>query len=275
MKRILAIVCLLAAVAIASAQEWAWPVLARQASQRQVGTSGLTDTPQYEHLVGWWLPRGLAPQADESGAFLRDWSQAGNYMTQSQANAIAPIVKMGSVWAWRGTNQAINSGGDFMQILSTNLLNGKTEMTIAGWYNPDFWTAYAGLLCTRGVSNIINGQTFITTNASAQYVNSADLSILKSVRHSLGQWTHHATVVKMISPSSATMQVYSNGVSINPGTFNPAPFSNLLISATWKIGWDSFQNSRNFAGGVTDLRLYNAALSSNEVYSVFTETTHE
>ena len=34
MKRILAIVCLLAVVAIASAQEWAWPVLARQASKR-------------------------------------------------------------------------------------------------------------------------------------------------------------------------------------------------------------------------------------------------
>jgi hypothetical protein len=274
MKSILAITCLLVAVAIASAQEWAWPVLARQASQRQVRSSALTDTPQYEHLVGWWLPRGLAPQADESGAFLRDWSQSGNYMTQSQANAIAPIVNFGNVWAWRGTNQNIGSGGDFLQTVATNILDGANEITYMAFLHMDFIRANAGVIFSHNAGSILYGQRFRTSANPDQIVFLLGPVSNFGPRPKTNSWIHVAAIFQF-QQSNWTVNIYTNGLLSSAATAN---FTNktITINAPWQLGRGQTNSvEHNFAGGIMDVRLYNAALSSNEVYSASKETTHE
>jgi hypothetical protein len=269
MKRILAIVCLLVAVAIASAQEWAWPVLARQASQRQVRSSALTDTPQYEHLVGWWLPRGLAPQADESGAFLRDWSQAGNYMTQATANAIAPVVQLDNLWAWRGTNANVGSGGDFMAITTSNVTAGATAMTYSAWVRLDVTRANAGIIAMRNVSTLSG--VHIQSAGSSNVVRIAASFFPISPANQTGQWVHVAATLKWNYTGTQDRVIcYLNGypVSTNATT---AGGDGHVAQSFWNIGRDAGNAAHNYAGGITDARIYETVLSDQEILEVYQE----
>jgi hypothetical protein len=259
---------MLVAVAIASAQEWAWPVLARQASQRQVRSSALTDTPQYEHLVGWWLPRGLAPQADESGAFLRDWSQAGNYMTQATANAIAPVVKLDNLWAWRGTNANVGSGGDFMAITTSNVTDQAASITYSAWVRVDNTRANAGIITLR---TLTPGQLQgMNVSSLSNLVRMAYASFPISPNNQTGQWVHIAGTLKWNYTGTQDRVIcYLNGYPVSTNITGQGDAIEAL--GFWRLGHDAASGLHNYAGGITDVRIYETVLSDQEVLEVYQE----
>jgi len=117
MKRILAIGCLLAASAFA--QEWAWPVLARQASKRGAETS-LHPYPASIYRYEW------AEQTNALG-FYADTSAIGTNYGVSGTGTARPT--------WQAPYRLVFDGGDWVRGTNWAALSSLnvTAITLVGW----------------------------------------------------------------------------------------------------------------------------------------------
>jgi hypothetical protein len=218
MKRILAIVCLLVAVAIASAQEWAWPVLARQASQTH-GSTPATLPPLYgDALVAWykfdadindysgngyngaWDGTG-APRYEDGAVVLNG---LGNVRVPSAMASLASMtiavrgyqvtVGASSQWAYFATNsqnavtfgQYSGAGGSPLRMRGIKGSTVQWDANSVGfgaskWYSAAMtWTNndMRGYLLAPGASVVTQHMSDV----------SCDMTGIKGIRYSFGEF---------------------------------------------------------------------------------------
>jgi hypothetical protein len=247
MKRILAIVCLLAAVAMASAQEWAWPVLARQASKRQ---SAPTTPYLSDSLSAMWTFNAA------------DWTNA-NYGLVTGARWVRESAGVAVFDAGK-----ISVTGKTMYVASPNLAFGKTSGTIAmrvrvgtspgGDYlwinNPGgFNTDYAAHLYASG--STVN---WLGKSGNAVQWNGSSAGSTGVWMTTVFTWaTNDVRAYKLVDGASVATQVLtdtSSAIAWTGGVFRAFAYN--------------VAGQYSFVGEVDEIRSYNRVVSSNEAVGI-------
>ena len=231
------------------------------------GTEWINTGKADNGLVAHW-------RMDEgSGTTLYDSSGNGNNGTmQGAMDASDDSVpgQIGTALDFDGSDDSINAGSDSS---IDNIFNGGG--TISAWINPTGWgEGDFGRIIDKGP-----GYSFFVSNYSgiplrsirfAQYFTS-NLSAWTTPTDSitLNTWQHVAITYDN-SSNANTPTIYINGVAqalaqshAGSGTATPDNDANMYIG-------NNGASDRAFEGSIDDVRIYNRALSADEVTGLYT-----
>lgn len=245
MKRIIAIVML------AAASQAADVVLGRLSELSWTGTGvnkvaawGSADV--LDGLVAWWKLDGA------DGIYTPD---SINAYTGTVVNSASFVPgKVNNAILLNGTSQRVDTGFDLQ----------LANFSVSVWFNRDPYG-------TRFYDRIVdkNYETGFVISRKSEYANIwgvyfMDVPAASPITVTLvdGQW-HNIIVVR----SGTLLTVYGDGGAVTKsGLVSSAP----LDSSTLSIGWSSVEHGYNyFKGKIDDVRIYNRALSSDEVNTIY------
>jgi hypothetical protein len=224
---------------------------------RQPQVLGATTTG----LVGYW-------NFDEgSGTTTADSSGNNNNATINGATWIAGRIGNNSV-SFNGSGEYINDGKGAS-------LNNLPALTYSAWIYPRSFNS-------TGVVNAILGKRYkefgFISGKPYFFVstNSSNVSISCNVTVALNTWTHMAVVWDGTVGSLSSGNFYVNGVPCafvgNPGSGTPIADAarDLAVGANFN---DSLGQYGSFLdGNVDELRIYNRALSAQEILDIYSDT---
>jgi hypothetical protein len=207
------------------------------------------------HLVGWW-------RFDEtSGQTAADSSKAGHPATLEGGLAFEKCSVAGRL----GQAIELKGGSELLRVKGYKGVTGPNPRTVAVWIKTK---DQSGDLVTWGTNDAgkmfvmghIRGRIGITPKGGYLYMN-ADLND--------GAWHHVAAVLREGSPPNLhdQAQLFKDGEPIEPdgiGLLDLLPFETgdqLDVCA-----------GRNFKGAIDDLRIYDRALTEEEVKALATPT---
>lgn len=200
-------------------------------------------TPTASTNLVLWLD---FPPTDTTSSY-RD--RSGGTGTFTATGGPQLVVVDGNSCAWFDGTQSIKSP-------ATNNFDGLSAYTMSVWVKQTNFVLYAGIFFSRG--GYVNGLD--TYSASSLGLFSGTKSFAAS-SIAVTNWTHVAFTVA----SGATL-VYTNGVYRTSGTLEA-----LKVDDYWYVGWDDNNAGWKFKGYIDELRLYNRALSSNEISRIYSE----
>jgi PGF-CTERM protein/uncharacterized repeat protein (TIGR01451 family) len=185
-----------------------------------------------------------------SGNILHDYSGNGN-----------DGVIYGASWVEGKYGKALSFDGrdDYVNIQASGLINGEREVTYSAWIYINVGSQnYPGIIYHTFGSNKGNGLNINPDNtATARYTFSKDEGVSSSTLQ-IGQWHHIVSTYK-----SGIAKIYVNGILDNTRSITNGA---ILDSGNWGIGYDnSFSNSRYFNGIIDEVRIYNRALTEEEI----------
>jgi len=191
---------------------------------------------------------------------------AGNNGTLVGSPTTGVTGQLGQAVTFNGSSQYITLG-------TPSALEGlQVPVTISGWFkqtsaSPTNQPVYAGYQNTSGsqlwsLVRIDNGiLKYYTTTSSGGYQS------LGSFAPTVGSW-HFFTVVVSGTTAAPTVTIYLDGQAPQSGTL-AALSSNPNLSVPIYIGGDAAYAGERFNGSIDDVRVYNRALSSDEVSTLF------
>ncbi|MFC7339147.1 LamG-like jellyroll fold domain-containing protein [Haloferula chungangensis] len=207
-----------------------------------------------EHLIGHWK------LDDATGTFASDSSGKGNHGT---------IV--GASWV-EGVNQgalSFDGNNDRVVIPSSAFSTVDQEITIAMWVYGDGSQPLAGstfYAANSSGSRVLNTHIpYSDSNLVWDAGNSSGYDrITRSVSadHYKGKWNHW-TFTKNVS--EGTMKAYHNGV-----LYKSAPNLSKGMSGIANAAFGGQLNAASYTGLIDEVRLYDIALTENEVVSLYT-----
>jgi hypothetical protein len=197
-------------------------------------------------LVGWWkFDEGSGTQANDS---------SGNGNTGTIAGATWTAGKLGQALSFDGVNDAVDLGDNYD-------FPGQS-FSVCAWANPDAGsnTGYIigkydgsqGLYLRVNPSDSTAWTVGVTTSSG---IDGPGGSLVR------GAWQ---LVCGVINPSG-TSYLYKNGVSIG-SLLNIQATADSAVSMTIGNRWD---NQRQFAGAIDDVRIYNRALTAEDVAALY------
>lgn len=206
-------------------------------------------------LVGYWSfdDCKLTKATDSSGygniGTLTNFALSGatsNWLTGAQA-------KRGCALSFDGTDDYVNTGSSAV----TQITN--SPMTVSAWVKPQANNSFSRIVTRENhfIFGTNSGQFMFGMGTGSGWNSLASFGSDATLVD--GAWQH---VVAVYDGSSA--RGYVNGVDV--GTVSAAMVSNTNILA---IGWDAQNGSQQFAGSIDEVRIYNRALSANEVASLY------
>lgn len=137
----------------------------------------------------------------------------------------------------------------------------ESSFTVCGWAKPENATqGYIFGTFNTGTSQGFWLRAQSGNEWSAGTVSGTDLNLASSV--DFGVWQH---VCAVINPSPQTSYLYKNSVVIDSGTSITATVDSG-VSAT--IG-NRYDNNRDWEGRLDDIRVYNRALTAQEVSQLY------
>lgn len=210
-------------------------------------------TPGYANLLVWWK----ITTNDANGGYVQDWSPSGvNYGTQDTAAAQFTVTNLAGVVC------AYMDGGDYSSTTGTLSLFSSTNVTLACWVNRSVEIGNVGILVSRGGEYTALHDWGNPAIGIVGYVRSAITAwpIITNGFH--GTWMHLS-----LTYDGANMRLYSNGVL----AVTTARTGALEADDVWRLGFDDAEASRKFNGYLDDARIYNRALTSNEIWTVSQE----
>lgn len=162
---------------------------------------------------------------------------------------------------------SFNGSSNYIQVPDTATLNSTSALSISVWINPSTFssTGYAGVGGSTIIGTNVNGggDGWILGVASSTnklwWWPAGSQDKYSAATIPTGQWTH-----VVLTFSSGTLKIYLNGVldSSQSAATPQVPTSAFEVGAkSWITGW--------FAGSMDDLRMYNRALSANEVTNLY------
>jgi hypothetical protein len=229
-----------------------------------VNTDGMNiSAPQptcADSLVGWWsLDEGNGVNSfDRAG---KNYTATGNAsITWTNDNYIGTAVSM-------ATNRYLQTSN----IISTTDLKISNSFTVCCWAKSatSTWNA-TGMLIT----NRVPGQNFMTFNIhpqqsstkirfySCDFAGTGYFAESTSI-NDITSWNHYTGTY-----DGSNLKILINGI---PGTSQTAMTSLRVVNAPINIGIDSGNTTRLLNGAITDCRIYNTALSQQEVMSIMQE----
>jgi autotransporter-associated beta strand protein len=239
----------------------------------------LTVCSAHAGVVGHWLLNeapGSFIAADTSGNGMTATNIAHASVTFGVAGA--PI---GGSGGFTGTGMTLAGGniavGNDLQIPSFSSLNGAKKMTISVWFkaNAAQATTYEGLFMTRTATDSLgsakNYGIAIQQDGSNWRVDSriSGGNILTPFSlAALGQpipWTHTA-----LAWDGGTMTCYTNGVLCFSAPTGAGAGATITAGGQWTMGQDPTATDRHFAGSMSDLAVWNKALTPDQIYKIYT-----
>lgn len=247
-------------------------------------------------LVGWWR---MDTNDDLDGASL---DRSGNGYNLQLINIASSTFystgKLGQGFNFDGTNN----------IASTTRINNP-EITVAGWFNKTandfvstnsdalfgawYWNAntqlqegfvlrpghFVSSVCTgvaAGSGYLCSAFIVVTTNGTTktQKSSSFNLSSISKNGTTTDEWFH---IAGTYTQSDGNQRLYINGVlrdtDLHVAGNTVVPLATTTAGACYtymKIGY-SCVNNGYFNGRIDDVRLYNRALSANEVAQLYNQ----
>jgi len=216
-------------------------------------SAALTSTAKAE-LIGWW-------RFDEgSGTVATDLSEYGNDGTL-QGNPQWVNGKFGKALQFDGVD-------DWVEIPHAEILTVDNEVTVMAWINAKRHTGpnnetWQGIVAK---SNSPRSYSLYTEASGALHfsttstVTNAYVGTLSTGQVPLNEWVHVAAMVV-----GGQHQYYINGEpagTSGSGIVLPGKtdLANVLIGRTW-------EGNREFLGMIDDVRIYNEALTQDEIQS--------
>ncbi|MHC4559011.1 MAG: protein kinase domain-containing protein [Planctomycetota bacterium] len=206
------------------------------------------------NMVAWW-------KLDEN---------SGRIAADSSGNNCAGALIGGSQWQPSGGKVGgaleFDGDGDYVKIGSESIFDFTEEITVAAWVNittiPSQWTA----IVTKG-----NSAWRLSTYRDERrfhFAVAAGAGLISNYVHgdtevATGQWHHVCGTY-----DGANIRLYVDGVE-DPAS--PVPFRGRITSNDFDvcIGANSEKPGRHWNGLIDDVRIYNYALSQQEIRAVY------
>ena len=193
---------------------------------------------------------------ENTGTLTRDGSAQGNDGTLT-----------GCTWKDddSGVYLSFNGSSDYVDCGSDTSLNITNAITISAWVKPRSYSPMNTLFSQIGGGKWL--QLFYYSD-KFQIAYSISVSPGQGTRHyseaqpPLNQWSH--IIITIDESNNGT--VYLNSVS--KGTQVLSNFNKPISSPNTKIGWDGVPE-RQVNGTIDDVRIYNRALSGNEISDMY------
>jgi hypothetical protein len=216
-------------------------------------------------LVGYWTFDGSNTNwrtnttADSSGQ-----GNTGTLVAMSTTTSPVP-GKIGGALKFNGTNNSINVPNS----VSLQLTNA---ITISAWiYGKNNWThpiEGSTIVAKRDFtgSNLINYDFEVNTGGFLQFL-SADSSIFSTdntTSLSIGKWYFVS-----VTYDSSNVRFYVNGTQVSSFAQTAAMASNTTLVSIGRTIRPHNSNFGEFQGNLDDVRIYNRALSAQEVAQLY------
>lgn len=245
MNRAILILLLTAAVATAETPDrrnWkrAWQIAARQST-----ANPLDGYPQQANIVAYYPFNSDA----------NDYSGNGNNAAIASGAPVLTNGVNGNAYYFDGTDDMIATD-------SSTILNGPQKVTISAWVKVYAWSN-KGVLTMRG--STFHGFYLSATSGTFQWFvkNTSRLA----AGYSVDTWYNLVGVFDGSLDSANRSAFYVNGSFI--GYQEVTAYDTFTVDDFWKFGMDEF-SSRFSNVAIDEAAFWNTALSSNEVYQVYT-----
>jgi hypothetical protein len=200
-----------------------------------------------DSLVGWW--------ACDAGTGTTAVDSSGKGNTGTLVNA--PQWTTGNVGAgallFNGTSQYINAG-------TSTTLAGGAAVTVSAWIKP---SALSGYIASRRSSWALSWELYVSNgNIRFGIATGADATASSAavIQANGNVWTH---VAATYTTADGALRVYINGTADGTATRGSAIASPAGLSTL--IGADARDITNFFNGTLDDVRVYNRALSAQEI----------
>ncbi|MDZ7615632.1 MAG: LamG domain-containing protein [Patescibacteria group bacterium] len=213
-----------------------------------------TAGPVYDGLVGYW-------------------KFDGNYSDSSlMGNGALAVPGSGTVaFATGQVGQALSvSAAAYAQTVTNLAVSGQMPRTVNVWFNPTAAQTQAALAAGTGA----NGRIFDLYLKSSPtefgghfYGGNYDTLVGANPTYAAGQWT----MATLVYDGDRTVDVYRNGELFKSTTL-PGPL-NTALSALYFGGGGGYTGTRNYAGMIDDVAVWNRVLTAGEIAAVHQATS--
>ena len=226
------------------------------------GGAAATDYTAYASCMGAWL-------MTNNGGNESDVSGEGGTLTQSGSIPTSSTVPSG----YSGTSRDFESGdSDFLthaDNLSTDISGADQPITLTAWIKLES-TGSESIIIAKGAytgtdrqyslyvdsSNIIRCNIATTDSTSSAAIGATAMST---------DWAHVACVY-----NDTDIRIYVNGSLDSNGTDNPKSYTGGIYSGDGVFRVGSMGGSRFFDGLIDEPGVWDVALSSTDISSIYT-----
>jgi len=159
-----------------------------------------------------------------------------------------------------------NGSNDYIQIPHDSSLNGTTQLTYAAWVYPHSWSGVRQIM-SKSVHGGGSGraQMGVFSEGNILYGRAETNSGRKNIGTTLttlNEWAHIAVVFDSVS-----MSIYIDGSLANSMTFSNTSLIQTTddICISKRVGTNQYY----FNGLIDDVRVYNRAISSSEILTIY------
>ena len=201
------------------------------------------------------------------------------YDTTSSGSSVCPNTSTQTVdiaLAGIANNYSMNfdsGSGDYIDV-GTGLkstFDGATAFTISAWFkydaaNPNYSTIIQQEYTVAGDNYLA---TVRLTNTSTPQISNRNVTLTDTTSLNSGQWYH---IVSVFDGSSQTLTMYIDGTQVAQNT---SAGSSMLTSAAGSkciIGANA-NNNRFLDGQIDELGIWNTALTSTQIESIYDATS--
>jgi len=219
---------------------------------RSIGVS--TEGAVGEHMVGWWkLDDGSGTVAKDSGPDSHD----GN-------------LTNGPMWITDSGKASLEFNGAGQYVSLGSILQGSySEISVACWIKSSTFNSQTVL--QRDDWNNSGGVNLCVENSHAEFGH-AEAKVVSHSSLADNQWHHLVgTMSQGDSGAGYVYNIYVDGKLSNTTAF---PVGLTAASNGWAIGAE-FNGSFCFQGMIGDVRIYDRALSADEVEAIYDEQSNE
>src|SRR5690606_27016875 len=196
---------------------------------------------------------------ENTGSVANDQSGNNNHGTLTNGATWNASGRFGAAVSFDGTNDLVN-------IADANSLDLSNGMTLEAWVRPSVLTGFRNVISKERSTNAFayvlsaNNNASNTNNqrpSSRIRTGSTNRTLNGTSKLQTNTWTHIASTY-----DGTTFRFYVNGVQVNSmsATGNIPATTNML-----RIGGSPALGSQYFAGLIDEVRIYNRALSQNEI----------
>ena len=221
---------------------------------------GVNQKQLSEGLVGYWDMEGIGTTGN--GVTVPDLSGNGNDGVTSDANASGLDCRTGGKFAGGCT---FDGTDDYINIADSNIYRPTTAITVSTWFKAESQTGYTRFISANSTANVgYDLQLFpYSVGGRIQFeigANSGNIASNVGTNYRDSRWHH---VVGTWDGSIMKLYIDGNQQTQTKNVSGSIPYSQYLV-----IGATGVYSS-NYSGSIDEVRIYNRALSSNEVRALY------